>query len=164
MGNALLREKVHQEDRLWTHIEPNVVACWLLCGDWTGYICTDSQSLLDQLFGKGINQEPQGYTSCNSTTLEVLVPEWDLLIEIQVSLCKLSGLHLKYVKGHQDAKKAYRTLPLMAQLNVDADGLATQYQEESGTPRPHVLMSPNAGVHLVTQDETLTAKYVPIIR
>lgn len=59
----------------------------------------------------------------------------------------------------------YSRLPLMAaQLNVDADGLATLYQHEFGCIRPQVLMSANAGAHLIIEEGTVTSKLVPTVR
>jgi hypothetical protein len=51
--------------------------------------------------------------------LDVLRPEWDVLIEIQEALRSLPGVTLQYVKGHQDCNNDdYQQLSLMAQLNV----------------------------------------------
>ena len=36
----------------------------------------------------------------------------------------------KWVKGHQDNKTRYKDLPLEAQLTVDADELAGEYQDK----------------------------------
>ncbi|KAI2511880.1 hypothetical protein MHU86_2396 [Fragilaria crotonensis] len=116
-------------------------------GEWTGTIGTDSQSLLDRLFGKQKEgQEPLEYVATHLQPLDVLTPEWDLLIEIQASLRRLPDIRLQYVKGHQDNDTPYQRLSLMSQLNVDADKLATRYQEEFGMSRPHVLMSPNGSI------------------
>jgi hypothetical protein len=56
--------------------------------------------------------------------LDVLDAEWDLLVEIQDALKEMPGIDLIYVKSHQDDQVPYDRLPLMAQLNVDADKLA----------------------------------------
>ena len=69
---------------------------------WRGLIGTDSQSMLDRLYGKTIAQTPH-----QLTTLDPLDAEWDLLVEIQEALKELPGVDLTYVKGHQDDKKAY---------------------------------------------------------
>jgi hypothetical protein len=53
--------------------------------------------------------------------LDVMDPEWDLLVKIQATLRELPRVHLKYVKWHQEDKVPYNHLPLFAQLNVDAD-------------------------------------------
>ena len=65
-----------------------------------------------------------------------------------------------HVKGHQDSQRAFDQLPLMAQLNVEADALATTlYQTQFGSHRPQVLMCPGSGVHLATSSGTITARY-----
>jgi hypothetical protein len=117
---------------------------------WRGLIGTDSQSMLDRLYGKTIAQ-----TSKHLAILDTLDAEWDLLVEIQEALRELPGVDLTYVKGHQDDKKANDRLPLMAQLNVDADRLAGEYNREHGNQqRPFALMTPNAGALLLTDDGT----------
>ena len=52
----------------------------------------------------------------------------------------------------------------MAQLNVDADSLATQYQREHGHRNPDVLLTDQAGVHLVLAGEVVTSNYAVKIR
>ena len=86
------------------------------------------------------------------------------MIKIQTTLRILPGIKLIYVKGHQDADHDYSTLPLLAQLNVDADDKASEYQEKYGRARPFSFCSPNAGVLLKFPEGTLTAKIVPEVR
>jgi hypothetical protein len=95
--------------------------------------------------------------------LDVLDPEWDLLNEIQITLRLLPDVTLEYVKGHQDDHTDYSRLSLMAQLNVDADSLATGYQQEVGRMFPQVLMSANAGAYLVVDEGTVTNKMVQTV-
>lgn len=126
---------------------------------WTGVIGTDSQSMLDRLFKK---QSPsQSDHPRLFAELDPLLPEWDLLVsKIQILLRLLPDVSVLYVKVHQDERRPVEQLPLMAQLNVEADALATQYRQQHGMHMPLVLMSPSAGVHLVTASGTvLTAKY-----
>jgi hypothetical protein len=52
----------------------------------------------------------------------------------------------------------------MAQINVDADHMAGQYQTDFGRAYPFALMSPTTGVHLIYPEGTLTARYVTNIR
>jgi hypothetical protein len=91
--------------------------------------------------------------------LDPLLPEWDLLVEIQSSLSILPGVSVVYVKAHQDDQRPVEQLPLMAQLNVEADALATQYQQQHGNHRPQVFMTPSTGAHLVSASGTITSKY-----
>lgn len=136
-------------------------------GDWIGTISTDSQSMLDTLFGR------QNGTSAATTPSKVasiqplidpLIPEWDLPIEIRNSLQQLLEVQLVYIKGHQDQNKAYERLPLLAQLNVDADDMARRYRQEFGSANPNALMMPNTGVYVVYPEGTKTANYVADIR
>jgi hypothetical protein len=51
--------------------------------------------------------------------------EYDIVYQVFL-LCEYqSAPVILHVKGHQDSKIAYANLPLPAQLNVDADCLAT---------------------------------------
>ena len=81
-----------------------------------------------------------------------LEPEWNVLHEIQWNFkTHLRGGTLVHTKGHQDDHLKYRDLPLMAQLNVDADRLAGQYQDDHGMARPTVLMFPHTlTLHLMS--------------
>ena len=119
---------------------------------WRGLVGTDSQSMLDRLYVKGTSSSTK-----QLATLDVLDAEWDLLIEIQEALRELPGVDLIYVKGHQDARTRYDRLPLMAQLNVDADRLASTYHQLHGACRPFVLKALSTGAFLQTDDGTVTS-------
>jgi hypothetical protein len=103
---------------------------------WEGTIGTDSQSMLDTLFGRDKSsqsyQNELGSISDDLPPLDPLIPEWDLLMEIRNTLRGLPLVKLEYVKGHQDNQKSYRQLNQMAQMNVDADHMAGRYQTELG--------------------------------
>ena len=134
---------------------------------WSGILVTDSQSILKTLAGGDMKfnavDEP---VSIDGTTvvLDVLCPDWDLLIEIQHALSQLPGLRLKYVKGHQDDATPYAQLPLFAQLNVDADGKAGQFQDLHGQDRPVVLLTPRTHVLLHLLDGTVTSSFAASLR
>jgi hypothetical protein len=100
----------------------------------------------------------------NRVVLDVLCPEWDVLIEIQNSLKILPGVRLEYVEAHQDKKTAYHDLPLLAQLNVDADTIAGQYHDLHFSQSPFVLLSPNTRAHLILKEGTITSRYEEAIR
>ena len=73
-----------------------------------------------------------------NSTLE---PDWDVLHEIKWTFHKqLKGGTLIHTKGHQDDKHKYDKLPLLAQLNVDADRLAGQYQDRYGAGPSHCAL------------------------
>ena len=135
---------------------------------WVGIIATDSQSLLDTIADRTVSPSddtPPVYSVVKKLQdLDVNCPEWDLLSSFVVSLATYPGIKLEYVKGHQDRSRAYHGLPLMAQLNVDADAMATRFQCEHGASRPIVLLTPTARVHLVTANGTHTSHYESVIR
>lgn len=116
---------------------------------WSGIIGTDSKSMLEKLFGEETLCHQTELGVDNLQGLDVLTAEWDLLIKIKNTLRQLHGVKLKHVKGHQDKTGAYRSLSILAQLNVNADDKAREYQREHGKAHPFVLMSPNAGAHVL---------------
>ena len=133
---------------------------------WTGIVATDSQSLLDTLAGETSLDENRNVPvdlDFNRVVLDVLSPEWDILIEIQRSLQKLPGVRLEYVEGHQDRDVPYENLSLLAQLNVDADRLASEYNDGYSLRTPFAIISPNVRAHLVFRDGTVTSKYAETI-
>ncbi|KAI2507020.1 hypothetical protein MHU86_7405 [Fragilaria crotonensis] len=70
----------------------------------------------------------------------------------------------EHVKGHQDRDTPYHCLPLLAQLNVDADAQASRYQRDLGSFQPEVLLTEWAGVHLEFPTGTVTAHYDTALR
>ena len=126
---------------------------------WNGLVGTDSQSMIDRLFVAGGGTHRKQLAS-----LDVMDAEWDLLVEIQEALKELAGVWITYVKGHQDDRVSYDRLPLMAQLNIDADSLANKFQQEHGARRPFSLMAPNTGAFLLTDQGTLTSNFISELR
>lgn len=136
---------------------------------WNGIIGTDSKSVLDTLSGK----QPDGQRAdlhepvkidSDGVVLDVLCPEWDVLIEIQCALQLLSGIKLQFVKGRQDAAVAVHRLPLLAQLNVEADALATIYQQDNGGDRPisyPLAPEPTFSFSQVQSQVTMPRLFVP---
>ncbi|KAI2505025.1 hypothetical protein MHU86_9381 [Fragilaria crotonensis] len=110
---------------------------------WYGVVATDSQSLIDTVLQRNIKQEHSGVDSTfiggaqrqiKTHPLDPTLPDWDVIRGIQVLLQQMPELKLKHVKGHQDRDIPYRHLSLLAQLNVDADAQASQYQRDLGSP------------------------------
>ena len=133
---------------------------------WEGIVATDSQSLLDTLTGENALDENRNVPldlDFHRVVLDVLTPEWDILIEIQRSLQQLPGVRLEYVAGHQDKDNPYASLSLLAQLNVDADSLASAYQESFSSRSPFVILAPHVRAHLVFRDGTVTSKYADAV-
>lgn len=135
--------------------------------EWSGKIATDSKSVIETL--RDGDPDPQEEDlpvdlDDGRVVLDVLRPEWDVLIEIQDALSSLPGVTITYVKGHQDRDRVYHQLNLMAQLNVDADHMAGEFQEVHGRAHPLVLMSPLTKAHLHLSDGTVTGKYDRVLQ
>ena len=134
---------------------------------WKGVIGTDSQSLLDTLNGKEVDPQTEDiylHPPCSKVVLDVLCPEWDILIEIQHAKEQLPDVTWQYVQGHQDRNKPYEELCVMAQLNVDADRKAAQFQAEHGEYRGNVPLTNRGRAHLLGTQGTITSKYAKKIR
>jgi hypothetical protein len=134
---------------------------------WHGVLATDSQSVLKTLGGgdkKCLALDEPVHIDGTKVVLDVLCPDWDILIEIQSALEHLPGLSLKYVKGHQDDKLPYEQLPLLARLNVDADTMAGQFQNNHGQDRPLVLLTSQARVQIHLIEGTVTSSLATNIR
>ncbi|KAI2491344.1 hypothetical protein MHU86_23226 [Fragilaria crotonensis] len=134
-----------------------------------GVIATDSLSLIDTIRGVtrnefGIEDRDPLEPDPVRLPLDPLSPEWDLLVNIRRLLHEMPGLKLQHVRGHQDRRTAYQRLTLLAQLNVDADDRANQFQREHGDIRPFALLTEGAGVHFITPHGTITSNYKRAIR
>jgi hypothetical protein len=137
---------------------------------WTGIIGTDSQSVLDTIAGKApYGEHPNRFHEQiripgDPVFLDSLSADWDILIEIQYALKLLPGISLQYVKGHQDSHTLTARLPLMAQLNVEADAKAATYQDMYGAERTSVCMTSRTRAHLHFKCGTVTSRYQAAIR
>jgi hypothetical protein len=102
---------------------------------------------------------PTGQIGTKSPS-NTLTPDWDVLNEIRHTL-KALPFHptIQHIKGHQDNKTPYAYLPLPAQLNVDADEAAGDFQDQHGCARPQVLLFPHAGAQLQLNQGTITYNY-----
>jgi hypothetical protein len=84
----------------------------------------------------------------NTSPSATLAPDWDVLNEIHHSLHDLNFRPtFQHIKGHQDRDTPYDNLPLLAQLNVDADTAAGHFQSQHGCHHPHVPLLPHAGAN-----------------
>ena len=137
---------------------------------WRGIVATDSQSLLDTLFGRDeLGREKDRDEPVNLSgsciILDCLAPDWEFLIEIQETLSKLPDISLLYVKGHQDRNRRYKELDEIGQLNVDADAKAREYQEAHGAEHPSALMTTATRAHLLAPKGTITGQqYTKFLR
>ena len=72
-----------------------------------------------------------------------------------------SKLAVKVVIG---VSAGYDVIVILAQLNVDADAMATEFQCDHGASRPVALLTSTAGVHLASPKGTITSRYEAAIR
>ena len=93
-----------------------------------------------------------------------MIPEWDVLVEIYKLKLLMPEIKLEYVQGHQDKDQAYATLPLLAQLNVDADDMADRYQQEYGAERKTAFLLPSTAIHLELPQGTITGHHPAAMR
>jgi hypothetical protein len=95
-----------------------------------------------------------------------LLPEWDLLSTILTYLKLLpSDPLVQHVKGHQDDGDALvYTLLLPAQLNCEADALATESLAAILAPIPLVPVFPSAVCQLDIRDATSTRRLQSALR
>jgi len=79
-------------------------------------------------------------------------------------LCPLS-LSFQYVAGHQDEFSRFDDLPLLAQLNVQADSLAKQALHILGSQQASPVLStlPNVGWTLLIKDVPISSDPWPIL-
>jgi hypothetical protein len=91
---------------------------------------------------------------------ETLKSEFDVTEQIHRTT-SIYGIQATYrwVKGHQDKDKAYIDLPLEAQLNVDADKFAGDFQIEKGKFRPMVFLLPSCDAMLSIRGISITSNY-----
>ncbi len=65
----------------------------------------------------------------------------------------------RWVKGHQDNNKTKAELPLEAQLNIEADELAGEFQTSEGMFRPIVHLLPSCPAMLAIRGISVTSNY-----
>ena len=131
---------------------------------WTGTLATDSKSLIDTIYGPKYLQLGHIQATDFRRPLDPLSPEWDVVYGVQQLLQSMPGLTVKHIKGHQDRATEYNRPSLLAQLNIDADELANNYQQDHGLHQPNVLFTQWAGVHLVLPSGTVTSHYEKALR
>ena len=91
---------------------------------------------------------------------ETLTSEFDVSEQIYITQKDNSiRAHFRWVKGHQDNNTKYEDLPLEAQLNIDADELAGEYQEEQGQFHPMIHTLPSCPAMLSKGGISVTSNY-----
>lgn len=114
---------------------------------WRGILATESQSVLDKLFGRDQednNEDAPVDLDNQCVVLDPLCPEWDVLIRFKRHSEFYQASVSNMWKVYQDQKKPYHALKLLEQLNVDEDRIAEEYLELLQPQRPNVLISPHA--------------------
>ena len=92
------------------------------------------------------------------------IRNYSTLYPTDMSSTTVPKCRLSTSKGHQDRDTPYEQLSQMAQLNVDADAKAGQYQDAFGAVRPIAKMMTSTGAHLVGPEGTITSHYQKTIR
>jgi hypothetical protein len=111
---------------------------------------TDNKGLVDVL--------PQ-MTNPFQSSLASFRADWNLLQAIASTLKPISStpLQVHHVKGHQDRTREVSTLSLPAQLNVEADGLATEFNAPLTSPLLEIPFDPMTKIQLVVGHKTVTS-------
>jgi hypothetical protein len=92
---------------------------------------------------------------------ETISSDWDVVQAIIATLQTFEKCpEIQHVKGHQDDHVPYDRLPLEAQLNVDADAAATEFQETYGRSRWQVPRIDGNRAQLTIANKTVTHHYV----
>jgi hypothetical protein len=110
--------------------------------------------------GEVDDRDPLSTAQLSTSTNHTLAADWDIVNEIRWNLQqqRLQSCTLKHVRGHQDRNKDYNSLSLEAQLNVEADRLARQYQDQHmDKPETTVYLLPHASAQLHLRDGTCTS-------
>jgi hypothetical protein len=84
---------------------------------------------------------------------DTLRPSWDIIQAIWEHFKLHPDLALVHVKGHQDNLQVPSDLPFPAQLTVQADKLATFFQQESVHVNDRGPVIPGSGCHLLIDDQ-----------
>jgi hypothetical protein len=85
--------------------------------------------------------------------------DWDLLQAIALTIKRISSIpiHVHHVKGHQYSTREVFSLSLLAQLNVDAGGLATDFNAPLTTQLLEIPFDPMTKIQLVVGRKTVTS-------
>ena len=93
-----------------------------------------------------------------STTLRA---EYNIIKQIyQINKLHEITASFHWVRGHQDRNKDIDKLPIEAQLNIGADELANEWQEEHyGKYHPIPYVYPTSPAQLIINDHCVTSQY-----
>ena len=114
-------------------------------------VCLNNQGLLKR------QTSFQKYTLAKFSA--VLHSKWDALISVYHLMDQFPHLpNLQHVYGHQDSNLDYADLPLDAQMNIEADALATMELTKFSTPMYSVPFNPESRVMLSLSGITVTRR------
>lgn len=126
-----------------------------------GQMACDNKAAVHQVRTFLPSRHSSGSTPCftpAALSLDPLAAEWDVLNEIYHTVRDTWGTTtIAHIKGHQDRDKPLNELPLLAQLNIEADHLATAHQRTCSEPSPRAYLLPHTGVHLHLPTGTVTS-------
>ena len=98
-------------------------------------------------------------------TKSVLDSEWDVVFSIHSLRDKFPlAPQFTWVKGHTDNMIAFKDLPLLNQLNVEADTLATHELHHYSSYFPLVPFDPTSKVQLHINGVTVTRRYATTLQ
>jgi hypothetical protein len=124
---------------------------------WALEVYSDNQGLVDTI------TKMKEWATLHSSN--ALASEWDILSVILDLIPQLPvNPSVKHVKGHQDEEATVASLPLPAQLNCEADALATAALLAIAASIPLSLMFPSAVCQLDVNEETVSRKIQASLR
>ena len=113
---------------------------------------TDSKSLINT-----VEKRLEWSYDFRYSTMEA---DWDIQQGISTSLRQFPEIpRFLHVRGHQDRLRPYATLPLAAQLNVDADRLADSYEYPSSISSTHAPLITGGQALLHSPKGTINSNY-----
>ena len=119
------------------------------------HIFSDNLSLIRSCQSRATYGDPY----CNTT----LKTDFDLLEQIYHHTRRFQST-FDHVAGHQDSHKKYENLKVEAQMNVDADKLANEYQKKDKQYRPKVSPSEICPAMIHIRGATITGRFKKILQ
>jgi hypothetical protein len=95
---------------------------------------------------------------------ETLQPSWDLIQAICATIKVHPDVSLHHVKGHQDNLRDVRKLPFPSQLNVQADLLATTFQQASNHATDRGPLIPGTGCQVLIENQFIPSHHRRTLR
>jgi hypothetical protein len=88
--------------------------------------------------------------------------DWGLLQALASTIKKISSVpvHVHHVIGHQDRTRSVASLSLPAQLNVEADRLATDFNAALTHPLPEIPFDPTTEIQLIIGRKTGVTSHI----